>query len=168
MINRFSKNHGKQIGKYSPIIFIIVIMVVLILSSCAAKKENHTLLNKISESDDLNNIVDISILSGMDSLNGVIITEESAFEFMKKYTYSHTDTDAGVHWDKKLADTVDISLAVNTKTCGIQYIYLMKDGTIAVEPQMSDNYYKSYDFYRANEDDISTKEKLELFLDEVN
>lgn len=159
----------KAIKMFSILFFIVV---ALTFSSCKANRtssahnniqNSDTLLRRISATDDLNNIENISILSGTDS-NGAILTDKSAFEFLPEYTYSHTHSDRREIWDKRLTDATDVALAVSTKTCGIQYIYLINDGSIAIQVMCGDSEVPelSYDFYTADNDNMLTKEKLEL------
>ncbi len=133
-----------------------------IIDSQSVDTASETLLRRISAAEDLNTIVSITILSDTDN---TAITDKVAMDFLKKYTFSHTREDKRENWDGWLKENSILTLVVDTKTQGEYYLYLMQDGSIAIQVMCGDSEVPdlSYDFYVANKDDMLTKEKLEKF-----
>ncbi len=127
-------------------------------------ERTSVLLRTVTASDDLDNVKSIAILDETCIVLSTLIDKED-MEFLQKYTYSHYRTDKRENWDEWLKNNSVLCLNVDTKTCGVSSLYLMQDGSIAIQQMCGDSEVPeiSYDFYIADEEDKLTKEKLENF-----
>ncbi|MBQ6884413.1 MAG: hypothetical protein IJN56_01600 [Clostridia bacterium] len=122
-----------------------------------------TLLHRISANDDINTIECITV-SDKTSTEFPTLINKQDMTFLQKYTYSHYRTDKRENWDGWLQENSILRLTVDTKNQGEYYLYLIQDGSIAIQQMCGDSEVPeiSYDFYTANKENQLTKEKLEL------
>ncbi len=124
---------------------------------------NTTLIRRITADDDLNNIGGIRVISSSCTIGAPIINDTSDMKFLQKYTYSHYRTTKKELENQLLKDKTNYSFEVVTKNQSKYFLYLMQDGSIAIQQMCGDSEVSeiSYDFYTADKEDMLTKEKLE-------
>ena len=123
-----------------------------------------TLLHRISANEDINTIECITISDKTSTEFSSLINKQD-MTFLNKYTYSHYRTDKRENWDGWLQENSILRLTVDTKSQGEYYLYLIQDGSIAIQQMCGDSEVPeiSYDFYTADKENTLTKEKLESF-----
>ncbi len=126
---------------------------------------NSTLLRRMDATNKIENIESIKILSGSCATGAPVLTNKNDFEFLQKYIHSHDRTDKKENWDAWLKENTDFCLEIDTKQQGEYYLYLTKDGSIAVQQMCGDSEVPeiTYEIYTADANDVLTKEKLEKF-----
>ncbi len=158
-------------------IFTILFSVIFALSLCSCKEKDktqlsstptttpnsRTLLWAISASDNLNNIGGIRIVTASCTIGAPVINDKADMEFLQNYTYSNSRTTKKGLENQLLKDKTNYSFEVVTKNQSKYFLYLMQDGSIAIQQMCGDSEVSeiSYDFYTADKEDMLTKEKLE-------
>lgn len=131
---------------------------------------NKTLLHRITENDNIDDIGGIRVSSSSCTVGSPVINDKTNMTFLQKYTYSHYRTTNKDFANQLLKDKTNFTLEVVTKRQSKYYLYLMQDGSIAVEQMSGDSEVPdiTYEFYTADKEHTLTKQKLDLALKENN
>ena len=140
-----------------------------ILKETSPNEDNSTdtqlLLRRISANGDLNTIESIIVREETCTDNAPFMDKEN-FDFLQKYSFSHTKTDKRENWYGWLKENSTLTLTVTTKTQGDYLLYLIQDGSIAIQEMCGDSEAPeiTYEFYKAETQDVLTKENINLIL----
>lgn len=164
----------KKLIKLFAILFSLFIMLICcscktkdnvnIASSTPAQKENSkTLLRVMSASGEIENIESITLLYEDGTTASQVINNKADMEFLQKYTFSHSRTDKRERWDEWLKENKNFCIKVDTKIQGAYQLYVMQDGSIAIQQMCGDSEVPeiAYDFYKADKENVLTKENFE-------
>ena len=158
---------------------------IVILTFCSCKTKNN--IDSVStvpvSKDDSSNVDNttqtllrrISANSDLDTIERIMICEETCtsvsplmdkqnFVFLQKYTFSHTKTDKRENWPDWLKTNSTLTITINTKTQGTYSLYLIGNGSIAIQEMCGDSETPeiTYEFYTAKDEDVLKKENIKL------
>lgn len=164
---------------YKTLAVIFSIIAILTFCSCNANNDAdsatslpvleedstipQTLIHRISANDDLDTIESIIICEETCTSISPLMDKDN-FDFLQKYTFSHTKTDKRENWNIWIKENSTLTLTVKTKTQGEYSLYLIGDGTIAIQEMCGDSEVPeiTYEFYEAEKQDILVKESIKL------
>lgn len=136
------------------------------LSKSIQNENKASLIRALTATDDVTAIQSFEIINEY-SANPTMISDNNDLNFLKKYYYSHTYPTDELHKLFTFPNNQIINVKVNDY---INTLYLMKDGSIAMQQMCGDSEVEevSYEVYKADNQYMLDEERLIELLKKYN